>query len=55
VSGVDCNNPRITRDCGHVTLTGRLIENDIRVPASALDTAPGVDISDLPWAGAAPE
>ena len=28
---VGCNNPRIKQDCGHVTLTQRLIENDILV------------------------
>jgi carbon-monoxide dehydrogenase catalytic subunit len=106
---VGCNNPRIKQDFGHVTLTRRLIENDILVVdtgcaavanakagfkqaeaaklagpglqeicgalgippvlhmgscvdnvrilvlASALANALGVDISDLPIAGAAPE
>ncbi len=106
---VGCNNPKIKHDYGHVTLTRRLIENDIlvvdtgcvsvatakaglKVPeaiemagpglqevcgalgippvlhlgscvdnvrilvlASALADALGVDISDLPLAGAAPE
>jgi len=106
---VGCNNPRIKQDFGHVTLTQRLIENDILVVdtggasvatakaglkqaqalekagpglrevcgalgvppvlhvgscvdnvrilvlASALANALGVDISDLPIAGAAPE
>jgi carbon-monoxide dehydrogenase catalytic subunit len=106
---VGCNNPRIKQDYGHVTLTRRLIENDILVVdtgcaavanakagfkqaeaarlagpglkeicgalgippvlhmgscvdnvrilvlASALANALGVDISDLPIAGAAPE
>jgi carbon-monoxide dehydrogenase catalytic subunit len=106
---VGCNNPRIKQDYGHVTLTQRLIENDILVVdtgcasvatakagfkqsqalakagpglkevcgalgvppvlhvgscvdnvrilvlASALANALGVDISDLPIAGAAPE
>jgi carbon-monoxide dehydrogenase catalytic subunit len=106
---VGCNNPRIKQDFGHVTLTQRLIENDILVVdtgcasvatakagfkqskalekagpglkevcgalgvppvlhvgscvdnvrilvlASALANSLGVDISDLPIAGAAPE
>ncbi len=106
---VGCNNPRIKQDYGHVTLTQRLIENDILVVdtgcasvatakagfkqskalekagpglkevcgalgvppvlhvgscvdnvrilvlASALANSLGVDISDLPIAGAAPE
>ncbi len=106
---VGCNNPKIKHDYGHVTLSRRLIENDIlvvdtgcvsvatakaglKVPeaiemagpglkevcgalgippvlhlgscvdnvrilvlASALADALGVDISDLPLAGAAPE
>ena len=106
---VGCNNPKIKHDYGHVTLTRRLIENDIlvvdtgcvavatakagfKVPAaadmagpglksicnalgippvlhmgscvdnvrilvlvSALANALGVDISDLPVAGSAPE
>lgn len=106
---VGCNNPRLKQDYGHVTLTRRLIENDILVVdtgcaavatakagfkqaeaagmagpglreicgalgippvlhmgscvdnvrilvlASALANALGVDISDLPVAGAAPE
>ena len=106
---VGCNNPKIKHDYGHVTLTRRLIENDIlvvdtgcvsvatakaglKVPeaiemagpglkeicgalgippvlhlgscvdnvrilvlASALANALGVDICDLPLAGAAPE
>ena len=106
---VGCNNPKIKHDYGHVTLTRRLIENDIlvvdtgcvavatakagfKVPAaaemagpglkaicnalgippvlhmgscvdnvrilvlvSALADALGVDISDLPVAGSAPE
>ncbi|SLM28833.1 Carbon monoxide dehydrogenase 1 [Desulfamplus magnetovallimortis] len=106
---VGCNNPKITHDYGHVTLTRRLIENDIlvvdtgcvsvanakagfKVPSaiemagpglkeicgalgippvlhlgscvdnvrilvlvSALANALGVDISDLPVAGSAPE
>ncbi len=106
---VGCNNPKIKHDYGHVTLTRRLIENDILVVdtgcvsvatakaglkvmealkaagpglrevcealgvppvlhvgscvdnvrilvlASALADALGVDISDLPLAGAAPE
>ncbi|MCF8126992.1 MAG: anaerobic carbon-monoxide dehydrogenase catalytic subunit [Deltaproteobacteria bacterium] len=106
---VGCNNPKIKQDYGHVTLTKRLIENDIlvvdtgcvsvanakagfKVPeaiemagpglkevcgalgippvlhlgscvdnvrilvlVSALADALGVDISDLPVAGAAPE
>jgi carbon-monoxide dehydrogenase catalytic subunit len=106
---VGCNNPRIKQDFGHVTLTRRLIENDILVVdtgcaavanakagfkqaeavkfagpglreicgalgippvlhlgscvdnvrilvlASALANALGVDVSDLPIAGAAPE
>lgn len=106
---VGCNNPKIKHDYGHVTLTKRLIENDIlvvdtgcaaianakaglKVPeaiefagpglreicgelgippvlhmgscvdnirilvlAAALANALGVDISDLPLAGAAPE
>jgi carbon-monoxide dehydrogenase catalytic subunit len=106
---VGCNNPRLPQDYGHVTLTRRLIENDILVVdtgcaavanakagfkqaeaarlagpglgeicgalgippvlhmgscvdnvrilvlASALANALGVDISDLPIAGAAPE
>jgi carbon-monoxide dehydrogenase catalytic subunit len=109
VGVVGCNNPRIKQDFGHVTLTRRLIENDILVVdtgcaavanakagfkqaeaaklagpglqeicgalgippvlhmgscvdnvrilvlASALANALGVDISDLPIAGAAPE
>ena len=109
VGVVGCNNPKITQDYGHVTLTRRLIENDILVVdtgcgavanakagfkaaeaasmagpglseicgalgippvlhfgscvdnvrilvlASALANALGVDISDLPLAGAAPE
>jgi carbon-monoxide dehydrogenase catalytic subunit len=106
---VGCNNPKIKQDYGHVTLTKRLIENDVlvvdtgcvsvanakagfKVPeaiqmagpglkevcgalgippvlhlgscvdnvrilvlVSALANALGVDISDLPVAGAAPE
>ncbi|OQY50548.1 MAG: carbon-monoxide dehydrogenase catalytic subunit [Desulfobacteraceae bacterium 4572_87] len=106
---VGCNNPKIKHDYGHVTLTKRLIENDVlvvdtgcvsianakagfKVPeaiemagpglkeicgalgippvlhlgscvdnvrilvlVSALASALGVDISDLPVAGAAPE
>jgi len=106
---VSCNNPKIKHDFGHVTLTKRLIENDILVVdtgcaavanakagfkvseaiqyagpglkeicgslgippvlhmgscvdnvrilmlAGALADALGVDISDLPIAGAAPE
>jgi carbon-monoxide dehydrogenase catalytic subunit len=106
---VGCNNPKIKQDYGHVTLTKRLIENDVlvvdtgcvsvanakagfKVPeaiemagpglkevcgalgippvlhlgscvdnvrilvlVSALADALGVDISDLPVAGAAPE
>jgi len=106
---VGCNNPRIKQDYGHVTLTQRLIENDILIVdtgcasvatakagfkqskalekagpglkevcgalgvppvlhvgscvdnvrilvlASALANSLGVDISDLPIAGAAPE
>ncbi len=106
---VGCNNPKIRHDYGHVTLTKRLIENDVLVVdtgcvsvanakagfkapeaikmagpglqevcgalgippvlhlgscvdnvrilvlASALANALGVDISDLPLAGAAPE
>jgi len=109
VGVVGCNNPKITQDYGHVTLTRRLIENDILVVdtgcgavanakagfkaaeaaglagpglseicralgippvlhfgscvdnvrilvlASALANELGVDISDLPLAGAAPE
>jgi anaerobic carbon-monoxide dehydrogenase catalytic subunit len=109
VGMVGCNNPKIKHDYGHVTLTRRLIENDIlvldtgcvsvatakagfKVPAaaemagpglkeictslgippvlhlgscvdnirildlvSALANALGVDISDLPVAGSAPE
>jgi len=109
VGVVGCNNPKIKHDYGHVTLTRRLIENDIlvvdtgcaaianakagfKVPeavelagpglrevcgalgippvlhvgscvdnvrilvlAAALANALGVDISDLPLAGAAPE
>ncbi len=109
VGVVGCNNPKIRQDHGHVTLTRRLIENDILVLdtgcaavangkaglkrldaaeaagpglkavcgalgippvlhlgscvdnvrilvlASALADALGVDISDLPVAGAAPE
>lgn len=31
VAVVGCNNPKITQDYGHVTLTQRLIENDILV------------------------
>jgi carbon-monoxide dehydrogenase catalytic subunit len=31
VGVVGCNNPKITQDYGHVTLTRRLIENDILV------------------------
>jgi 6Fe-6S prismane cluster-containing protein len=31
VAVVGCNNPKVTQDYGHVTLTRRLIENDILV------------------------